>query len=433
MVTEFLVVTALLFLLLANGSPVAFAMLFCGFVGIWWVLGDAPATGVLSGAPYASVSSYTLSTLPMFILMGEFLTSGRFTRDLFNASHKWLGHFRGGLAYAAISGGALLAAVTGSSTAAASTLARAAFPEMKRYGYQETFITGVLATVGTLAILIPPSIALIIYGILTDTPVGALLLSGIVPGLLTALGYVIAIKLRVTLTPDAAPTAPERAALRERLASLITVWPVAVLIVAMFGAIYTGVITVTEVGAVGALTAFLIALVMGRMSLRAIAESFTNAAYSSAMILSIIAGAAVFGIFITVSQVPQQLIAYVEAAGFDPYIVLFIVIAALLVLGFFLDQLAVLILTLPIIFPLLTGVGFDPVWLGVIVIKTVEIGLVTPPMGLNCFVVSSVTKVPVHVVFRGIWLFIAVDLAILGVLIAFPDLILAIPRWAGMY
>jgi len=151
------------------------------------------------------------------------------------------------------------------------------------------------------------------------------------------------------------------------------------------------------------------------------------------MILSIIAGAAVFGIFITVSRVPQQLIAYVEAAGFHPYSVLLLVILVLLVLGFFLDQLAVLILTLPIIFPVLTGVGFDPVWMGVIVIKTVEIGLVTPPMGLNCFVVSSVTKVPVHVVFRGIWLFILVDLSILGLLIAFPDLILAIPRWAGMY
>ena len=433
MVLEFLVITALLFLLLANGSPVAFAMLFSGFVGIIWVLGEAPALGVLSNAPYSSVSSYTLSTLPMFILMGEFLTSGRFTRDLFDASHKWLGHFRGGLAYAAISGGALLAAVTGSSTAAASTLARAAYPEMRRYGYRDAFVTGVLATVGTLAILIPPSIALIIYGILTDTPVGALLLAGIVPGLLTALGYVVAIKLRVTLTPDAAPSAPQRVALRQRMAALITVWPVCLLIFAMFGAIYTGIITVTEVGAVGALCAFLIALVMGRMSLSAISESFVNAARSSAMILSIIAGAAVFGIFITVSRVPQQLLAYVEAAGLHPYTVLLIVLLFLLVLGFFLDQLAVLILTLPIIFPLLVGVGFDPVWMGVIVIKTVEIGLVTPPMGLNCFVVSSATRVPVHVVFRGIWLFLAIDLVVLGILVAFPDLILAIPRWAGMY
>lgn len=433
MLLEFLVITGLLFLLLANGSPVAFAMLFAGFAGMWWVLGEAPALGVLTSAPYSSVSSYTLSTLPMFILMGEFLTSGRFTRDLFNASYKWLGHYRGGLAYAAISGGALLGAVTGSSTAAASTLARAAFPEMKRYNYKETFITGVLATVGTLAILIPPSIALIIYGILTETPVGALLLAGIVPGLLTALGYAVAIKLRITLTPDAAPSAPARVALRERMASLITIWPVMLLIGAMFFGIYSGIITVTEVGAVGALCAFLIALLMGRMNISAISESLVNAARSSSMILCIIAGASVFGIFITISRVPQILLGYVETAGLHPYTVLFIVILFLLVLGFFLDQLAVLILTLPIIFPLLIGVGFDPVWLGVIVIKTVEIGLVTPPMGLNCFVVSSVTRVPVHVVFRGIWIFLAVDLAIVGVLIAFPNLTLAIPRWAGLY
>ena len=433
MTATFLGVTALLFLLLINGAPVAFVMLATGILGIWLVGGPFPVIGVLSTAPYESVATYTLSTLPMFILMGEFLTSGRFTRDIFNASYKWLGHLQGGLGYAAISGGVMLAAVTGSSTAAASTLASAAYPEMKRYGYKDSFSTASLAVVGTLAILIPPSVTLIIYGILTETSVGALLMAGIVPGILTAIGFVAAIKVSVSRDPDLAPIAPERSTLAERMRSLRTVWPVALLMFAMLAGIYTGAITVTEVGAVGATLAFVIALTMRRLTRESALQAIVRTARSSAMILTIIACASVFGIFITLTRVPQELLEFVQASGLNRWAVLAIIMVALLVLGFFLDQLAILVLTLPIIFPVLSGLGFNPVWLGVLVIKTVEIGLVTPPMGLNCFVVSSVTGVPVHRVFRGLLVFLVFDVTMLVILIAFPELTLMLPRAAGYH
>ncbi|MFP1632726.1 TRAP transporter large permease [Zhengella sp. ZM62] len=431
MTGTFLAVTALLFLLLVNGAPVAFAMLATGILGIWLVGGTFPVIGVLASAPYETVAAYTLSTLPMFILMGEFLTSGRFTRDIFNASYKWLGHLRGGLGYAAISGGVMLAAVTGSSTAAASTLASAAYPEMKRYGYKDSFSTASLAVVGTLAILIPPSVTLIIYGILTETSVGALLMAGIIPGILTAAGFVAAIKVSVSRNPELAPVAPERSTLSERMLSLRTVWPVVLLMVAMLAGIYSGAITVTEVGAVGATLAFVIALTMRRLTRESALQAIVRTARSSAMILTIIACASVFGIFITLTRVPQGLLEYVQASGLNRWVVLAIIMVALLILGFFLDQLAILVLTLPIIFPVLQGLEFNAVWLGVLVIKTVEIGLVTPPMGLNCFVVSSVTGVPVHRVFSGLFVFLVFDVTMLAILIAFPELTLFLPRLAG--
>ncbi|PZX13042.1 tripartite ATP-independent transporter DctM subunit [Palleronia aestuarii] len=425
-------ITALLFAMLANGAPVAFAMLGAGVIGIYLVAGSFPLDGVLATAPYETVASYTLSTLPMFILMGEFLTAGRYTRDVFDASHRWLGHLRGGLGYAAITGGVLLAAVTGSSTAAASTLAGAAYPEMKRYGYKDSLSTATLAVIGTLAILIPPSVTLIIYGILTETSVGALLIAGVAPGILTALGFVTAIKVSVTRDPNAAPVATERYPLRQRIVSLGSVWPVMLLMFFLLGGIYSGAVTVTEIGAVGALAAFLIAMLMGRLTVGSTIGALVRTARSSAMILTIIASAAVFGIFITLTQAPQQLLTFVQEAGLDRRSVLLAVLCVLLMLGFFLDQLAILVLTMPIVFPILIGLQFDPVWLGIIVIKTVEIGLITPPMGLNCFVVSSVTGVPVHRVFRGVWIFVGIDLAILAILAAFPEISLFLPRWAGI-
>ncbi|MCS0494476.1 TRAP transporter large permease [Ancylobacter sp. MQZ15Z-1] len=426
-----LIVTVLLLVLLLNGMPVAFTMLVAGGVGVYLVAGWDTMAGVMSTAPYEQVASYTLSTLPMFILMAEFLTAGGFTADIFRAFYKWSGHMRGGLAYAVIFGGAMLAAISGSSSAAAGTLAGAAHPEMRRYGYDDSFATGVMAMSGTLSIMIPPSIAFIIFGIITETSVGALLLAGILPGLLTALGYVLAIRLSLWHNPALAPTAPGRFPLRERVETLSTVWPVMLLMVMLLAAIYSGAATVTEIGAVGAAAALVIALAMRRMTLRSFVKAVTHGTRNSAMILAIIAGASVFGIFVTLSGVPQMLVQAVESAGVDRWVVFSMILVLLLILGFFLDQLAVMVLTLPIIFPLLLRLGFEPIWFGVILVKTVEIGLVTPPMGLNCFVVSSVTGVPAHKVFRGIWWLVLVDMLVLLALILFPQISLTIPRWAG--
>lgn len=420
-------VTILLFVLLLAGMPVAFTMLVTGAIGLYLTGGIFPLIGVLKTAPYEHVTSYTLSTLPMFVLMAEFLTAGRFTRDLFSASHKWLGHMRGGIAYAAVAGGVMLSAVSGSSTAAAGTLAAAAHPEMRRFGYKDSFSTGALAVIGTLAIMIPPSIGLVLYGVFTETSVGALLMAGLLPGALTAVGYAVTIAIIVRRDPEAAPTTADPVPMRERLAGLLPVWPILLLMGSMIAAIYSGAITPTEVGAVGALAALIIAIAMRRMGWRDFFHALSAATRNSAMILAIIACSAVFGIFLTLTGITQNLLMAIQAADIPPYMVLFSVLLMLLILGFFLDQLAILVLTLPLTFPLLSGLGFDAVWLGILFVKAAEIGLITPPMGINVFVVASTTKVPVGKVFRGVWPFVFTELIVLALLIAFPVISLWLP------
>ncbi|MBX9453646.1 MAG: TRAP transporter large permease subunit [Mesorhizobium sp.] len=419
--------TLLLFALLLAGMPVAFTMLTTGALGLYLTGGIYPLIGVIKTAPYEHVTSYTLSTLPMFVLMAEFLTAGRFTRDLFAASHKWLGHMRGGIAYAAVAGGVMLSAVSGSSTAAAGTLAAAAHPEMRRYGYNDSFSTGALAVIGTLAIMIPPSIGLVLFGVFTETSVGALLMAGLLPGALTAASYALTIAFIVRRNPDTAPTAAEPVSMRERIVGLKTVWPILLLMGSMIAAIYSGAITPTEVGAVGALAALVIAIVMRRMGWSDFLHALSTATRNSAMILAIIACSAVFGIFLTLTGVTQNLLMAIQAADVPPFVVLLCVLLMLLVLGFFLDQLAILVLTLPLTFPLLAGLGYEPVWLGILFVKAAEIGLITPPMGINVFVVASTTKVPVGKVFRGVWPFVLVELIVLALLIAFPAISLWLP------
>lgn len=427
MIVEALAGIALLFALLLFGLPVAFSLLAAGTAGIWMAVGTAPLLGVLKSAPYEHVASYTLSTLPMFILMAEYLTAGRFTRDIFNLAYAWMGHLRGGVSYAAVAGGVILAAISGSSTAAASTLAGAAYPEMRRYGYQSGFATATLAVVGTLAIMIPPSLGLVLYGLFTETSVGRLLVAGLLPGVVTGLGYVLTIHLMVRRRPAIAPTAPEPASAGERLAAVRAVWPVLLLLGAMVFALYSGIITPTEVGAVGALLALLLALAARRGSLRDLADATMRGARVSAMVMTIVAFAAVFGVFLTMTGVTADLIEAIRAAGVDRWLVLAMVLLLLLVLGFFLDQLAILLLTLPLTFPLLTGLGYDAVWMGVVFVKTAEIGLVTPPMGMNVFVVSGVTKVPVAEVYRGVWPFVATELVVLALLVLLPDISTFLP------
>lgn len=422
---------AFLFGLLLNGAPVAFAMLIAGAAGLYLTGGYYPLVGILKTAPYEHVASYTLTTLPMFILMAEFLTAGRFTRDLFSASDKWLGHLRGGIAYSAIAGGVLLAAISGSSSAAAGTLSAAAYPEMKRLGYETRFSTAVLAVVGTLAIMVPPSIGLVFYGIITETSVGKLLVAGFVPGAITAVGYAVSINLQIRRRPEIAPQSERKAPRAERLESLKAVWPVLGLMLLIIVSIYTGIITPTEIGAVGALMALALAVLMGRAGVSSIMSALANATRNSAMILSIIACAAVFGAFITLTGVTQDLLVAIQSSGVNRFVVLCAVLFMLFVLGFFLDQIAILVLTMPLVFPLLSGLGFEPVWLGIIFVKTAEIGLITPPMGLNVFIVSGTTDVPARVVFKGIWPFVVTEFVILGLLIAVPGFSLWLPELAG--
>lgn len=416
----------LLFVLLLNGMPVGFSLLVSGSAGLLAIAGLQTMLGVLKSSPYEQAASFSLSTIPMFILMAELLTAGRVTRELFSACHMWLGRLRGGLSFASVTAGVLLAAISGSSSASAGTLAAAAYPEMKRYGYDEAFATGVVATVGTLAMMIPPSIGLVLFGIFTETSVSRLLLAGIVPGLMTAAGYALTIYVITRLRPEAAPAGDRIYAFKEKISSLIPIWPVVALMIVMIGSIYSGVITPTEAGAVGSLTALLLAVVKRRMSWSDFKTALVNATRNSAMIFMIIIGAMIFGVFLTLTGSTQDLIGAIHSSGMSRWWIFLAFISMYVILGFFLDQLAILILTLPLVFPIMMSLGFNPVWLGIVFVKTAEIGLVSPPLGLNVYIVGSVTNVPVGTVFRGIMPFLIADFAVLALIIIFPDLALYI-------
>ncbi len=423
-----LAIIALLFLLLLNGMPVGFALLVSGSAGLWSVAGLPMVLGVLRSSPYEQAASFSLSTIPMFILMAELLTAGKVTRELFSACYFWLGRLRGGLSFASVTAGVLLAAISGSSSASAGTLAAAAYPEMKRYGYDEAFATGVVATVGTLAMMIPPSIGLVLYGIFTETSVSQLLLGGIVPGLMTAVGYAMTIFVITRLRPKAAPAGDQVYTIKEKMRSLVPIWPVVALMVVMIGAIYSGIVTPTEAGAVGSFVALLLALIKRRMSRSDFRNALESATRNSAMIFMIIIGAMVFGVFLTLTGSTQDLINAIHQSGMSKWWVFLTFLLMYVILGFFLDQLAILILTLPLVFPIMMSLGFDPIWLGILFVKTAEIGLVSPPLGLNVYIVGAVTKVPVSTVFRGIMPFLVADFTVLGLIILFPQLALYIPR-----
>ncbi|HEV7418138.1 MAG TPA: TRAP transporter large permease [Tianweitania sediminis] len=424
-----LAVLALLFLLLFLAVPVSFAMLISGIVGLYLVGGYYPVVGILKSGPYDHIASYTLTTLPMFVLMAELMSSARITSDLFRAANGWLGHLRGGIAYAAVGGGVLLAAVCGSSSAAAATLASSIYPEMRKYGYNSAFSAGALAAVGTLSIMIPPSIALVLYGILTETSVGKLLVAGVLPGLLTAAVYAVVIRLSLSRMTGIATG--ERMPIRERARNSISAAPMLVLLMSMIVLIYTGVVTPTEVGALGALSAFIIAAALGRLNRNSFGTALSRATRSSAMILGIVAFSTVFAVFLTLSGAPQMLLRLVEDSGLAPFPVLLIVLAIMLLLGMFLDQIAILILTMPLVFPLLVGLGYDPIWVGIIVVKTAEIGLLTPPVGLNLYIVSATSRVPVATVSKGVTPFVAAEFFVLAIIVAFPQLSLWLPSLSG--
>lgn len=417
-----------LFVLLLLGVPVAFSMLIAGSLGIWLTVGPDALGGFLRFGPYETVASYTLSSVPLFILMAEYLTAGKFTADLFGLAYRFLGHRRGGVAYATVGGGALLAAISGSSTAAASTLSSVAFSEMRRLGYNAKFASALLAVVGTLAIMIPPSLGLILYGVFTETSVGRLLLAGFLPGALTTLGYVVTIYVMVRVSPDLTPQRVAPFPWRERWLSIYHAWPVLILLLAMVLALYTGAVTPTEVAAIGALLALTIGVLLKRIGWMDFWRSSVRAVGASAMVLTIVGFSSAVGVFMALNGTTRQVLEVITEAQLSPGLVVACVLFILLVLGFFLDQLAILILTLPMVFPLLTGLGYDPVWLGIVFVKTAEIGLITPPMGMNAFVVAGTTHTPITQVFRGIWPFVVTEFIILGLLVMVPELSLWIPE-----
>lgn len=419
----------LLFLLLC-GMPVAFSLGVAGAAGLYLNNGLPAMMGILEITPYRSVASFLMTTIPMFILMAEFASEGKMTRNLFVAAYKWMGQLPGGLAIASVIASTGFAAISGSSTASAATLSSIAMPEMKKYGYNAGFSAGIISIAGTLAIMIPPSIAFILYGILTEVSIGKMFIAGIMPGLITAAGYCAAIFICVKRKPSIAPRYTA-SSLREKVEALKPTWPVILLVVIVLGGIYTGAVTATEAGAVGAAGAFLIGVATGKIKTPGVWASLGRTAQTTTMIFSIIIGAMIFGYFITTTQMTQKMINLVVALNLSPGVVLFIIVCMYLLLGCILDQIAILLLTIPLIFPLVMSLNFDPIWFGIIVTKTAEIGLVTPPVGMNVYVTSASSGVKLEEVFRGIWPFVLTDLVVLLILCMFPEISLWLPNLMG--
>ncbi len=415
-----------LVLLLILGMPIGLALATSGALGLAAHMGVGIVGPLMADSFFEHSSTYLLLTIPMFVLMSEYLSASRIARDIVEASYRWVGRLPGGLGIACITASALMAAVIGSSMASAATMSTAAFPDMKRLKYHPRVAAGIIAISGTLAIMIPPSVILVIYGILTEQSIGRLLIAGIVPGLLTMLGYILVITWIALFRPDLAPRAPTFD-LKLAVRSMLPVWPVILLVVVMIGSLYGGVATPTEIGAVGSLFALAIVLALRRLTGSSFRAAMENTLRTYMMIMMIILGAMIFGYFMTYTQVTQDLVTAVTASDLPPWAVLALLLLVYLALGCFLDQIAILVLTVPLTFPIVQSLGFDGIWYGIIITKTVEIGLVTPPLGLNVYVTSSVTGVKLGEAFRGVLPFLAVELVLLLILVLFPELTLWLP------
>ena len=419
-------ILVLLFGLLAIGTPVAFALLVSGSVGLWFIGGMPMVLGILDTTPLSSVSSYELISVPMFLLMAEFVIISGVADQLFASAAIWVGRVPGGLGIATAIAGAGFGAISGSSTASAATLSATTIPAMMKHGYESRMACGVVAISGTLAMLIPPSIALVLFGIIADVSIGKLLIGGVIPGLLVTVTIALTVLVLVVMDPTRAP--PGRAyTLGEKFASLKVVGPMVGLFMMVTGIIYLGVATPTEASGMGAFGAFLLAWRSGRLDRKTLMVAAVAAAGTSCMVFMIIMGARVFTFFFTLTQATQQLVAFVGALDVSRYTILAAILFGYLVLGCIMDQAAILILTVPVVLPVIKALGFDPVWFGVLVIVIAEVGLLTPPVGLNVFVVSRYTGRPVEEVFAGVWPHVFAHLLLIVLFVIFPQLILWLP------
>lgn len=419
-------VLLMLFALLAMGMPVAFALAASGVVGLYTIGGIEALAGIVATAPLSTAGTYELISVPMFILMAEFVIISGVADNLFKAAATWVGRVPGGLAMATALAGAGFGAISGSSTASAATLSSTTIPSMLKQGYEPSLAGGVVAISGTLAMLIPPSIALVLYGIIADVSISALLIGGVIPGILVTFTIMGTVWVLVALDPRRAPRGTAYT-WREKFGSLKVVGPMLVLFMAVTGVIYSGVATPTEASGIGAFGAFVLALKEGRITRETLTRALTHAIHASCMIIMIIVCAKIFGYFFTLTQTTQALVAWISTLDVSPWLIMAMILFGYIVLGCLMDQVAILILTVPIVLPLVKALGFDPVWFGVIIIVTAEVGLVTPPVGLNVFVVSRYTKRPLQEIFTGVWPHVFAHILLIAVLVAFPQIILWLP------
>lgn len=412
-------------LLLALGLPVALTFIVAGAAGIYVLMGPELVLGILTTTPLSSVQVFAFIAIPMFILMANLIIASGVSDELFEVARKWMGRVPGGLAHATALTGASFGAVSGSSTAAAATLASTSIPGMIKQGYDPRLASGVAAISGALAMLIPPSVAMVLYALIADLRVGYLLMAGLVPGILVTVTIMLTVTVWVWRKPSAAPNA-QGYSLREKIRSLGSAWAFLVLFVLVTGFIYLGIATPSETSALGALAALLLCFYR-RVSLRQLADALVSSVEASCMIALIMIGAQVFGYFVTLAQVPQDIIGFISEAQINRWMVLALVIALYLVLGCFMDLVTMLIVTVPIVSPLMQSLGFNPYWIAVITIITAEVGMVTPPLGFNVFVISKYSGIPVGQIFRGSFPHVVSHILLILLLVVFPGLVTWLP------
>ncbi|HUJ90593.1 MAG TPA: TRAP transporter large permease [Syntrophorhabdales bacterium] len=409
------------------GVPIAFALAGSGILGIWLIRGDWNIVlTVLRTVPFNAVGDYNLSTVPMFILMAYLSSSSGLARDLYTAAANWLSNMKGGLAIATVFACGIFGAMSGASVAAAAAMSNIAITNMRRFGYSDELAAGSVGVGATLDILIPPSVAMVIYGIATQTSIGRLLVAGVIPGVILGIFLALSIYVWVLLVPSHAPRT-ERVPMDERWRSLLRIWPSLLLIFIVLVLLYEGIATPTEVGALGALMAAVIGVAMGRLTWAGAIEALKETVCTSAMCFIIFMGANIFGYYMTMSRIPQQVVTTVMEMGLNRWLVVIGIIVGYFVISMVMDEIPLLLLTLPVSFPLITSLGFDPVWFGVLSMMMIAMGLIFPPVGMIAFVVSATANVPLAKVYKGTSVLLIAIVLATAVLMIFPQTALWLP------
>jgi tripartite ATP-independent transporter DctM subunit len=417
----------ILIVLLFSKMPIGAGMAIVGFFGFAAVVGFEPALGVLRTVPYTTFSEHSLSVIPLFLLMGAFAFNSGMSEDLFNAVYKWMGHFRGGVAMATIVACACFAAISGSSLATAATLGAIALPEMKKYKYDDGLATGAVAAGGSVGILIPPSVILILYGIITEQSIGKLFLAGIIPGIMEAVFYIFTIGYLTFFKPHHGPRGP-KTTFKEKLGSLKSAWEVVLLFVVVIGGIYKGIFTPTEAAGIGAFGTFLFALLRKRLGWNSFTHSLSETVQTTGMLFLIILGAMIFGYFLSVTRLPMEFASVVSDLPVNRYVVLVAILIVTMLLGCIMDSMAIVLLTIPVFYPLIQHLNFEPIWFGILVVRVTEMGLITPPVGLNVFIIKGISGVPIGTIFRGVIPHLIADVLQVIVLIIFPQITMFLPN-----
>jgi len=403
------------------------AMALIGFLGVAYFKGWITAFTVVGRVPFENIAFYTISALPLFVLMGMFVGTSGMGQDLYTMANRWIGYVRGGLAMATIIACALIAAITGSSGTGTIIMGKLALPEMKKYNYDLGMAAASISASGTLGILIPPSLGFILYALITQQSVGKLFIAGIIPGILLTTLFCLTIILITRVNPSAGPAGP-KSTFKEKVVSLKGVWHTVLLFLLILGGIYAGIFTATEGGGIGAFGALIIALANRRLNFKLFTEAVRDAAMTSAMIFFIIAGAQILIKFLALSGLPTALAEYIGGLDVPRVFVFMGIVLLYLVLGMFLEIFSSVILTLPVIYPLVLTLGYDPIWFGVVVIILIEIGVITPPVGMNVFVLSAVSGVPPKIIFKGVWPFVVATLVCILLITVFPQIVLFLPN-----